>query len=109
MSMHSAHSQPSLYSSATYRTLSASRNSTHWTVETVCSGCSSWNGASGRGSLSPSGSNTFAWAVSKTAVSRPASTSSSFGVHDDLGTFSDSLALGKVPAAVFNAYVKGGK
>ncbi|AEO69821.1 uncharacterized protein THITE_2056800 [Thermothielavioides terrestris NRRL 8126] len=100
--------QPALYPSATYRTLSASRNATHWTVETVCTGCSKWSG-SGSGGLNPSGVNTFAWAVSKTAVAQPASTASSFSIHDDVGMFSESLSLGKVPKATFDAYVNGGR
>jgi len=94
---------PSVYSSATYRTVSASHNSTHWTVETVCTGCSKWSG----GALSATGVNTFAWAVSKTAVSQPANAGSSFQIHNNIGSFGDSLV--KVPKATFDAYVKGAK
>ena len=96
---------PSLYPSATYRTLSASRNNTHWTVETVCSGCSKWSG----GGLSTSSVNTFAWAVSRTAVAQPANSASSFGIHNNVNMFSSGLADAMVPRAVFEAYVKSGK
>ncbi|KAH6651371.1 hypothetical protein F5144DRAFT_84613 [Chaetomium tenue] len=96
---------PDLYPSATYRTVSASRNSTHWTVETVCKGCSKWSG----GGLSATGTNTFAWAVSKTAVAQPANSASSFQIHNNVGMFSEGLEQGKVPAAVFEEYVKGAK
>ncbi|KAK3309371.1 uncharacterized protein B0T15DRAFT_497670 [Chaetomium strumarium] len=99
--------QPSLYPQATYRTLSASRNATHWTVEAVCSGCSAWSG--GSGGLNPSGARTFAWAVSKTAVPQPANTASSFSVHDSANTFQGDLSLAKVPKAAFDAYVRGGR
>ncbi len=96
---------PSTYSSATYRTIAASRNTTHWTVEVACTGCSKWNG----GALSTTDINTFAWAVSKTPVSQPSSSSSSFQIHSNIGMFSESLSVGKVPKAIFDAYAKGGK
>ncbi|KAK4152687.1 hypothetical protein C8A00DRAFT_44288 [Chaetomidium leptoderma] len=96
---------PSVYSSAKYRTVSASRNSTHWMVETVCSGCSKWN----NGGLSTTGVNTFAWAVSQTAVSQPGNSGSSFAIHSNIGMFSESLDQAKVPRAAFEAYVKGAK
>ncbi|KAH6853123.1 hypothetical protein B0I37DRAFT_348609 [Chaetomium sp. MPI-CAGE-AT-0009] len=94
---------PDLYPSATYRTVGASRNSTHWTVETVCSGCSQWSG----GGLSATGTNTFAWAVSETTVAQPANSGSSFEIHDNVGMFSESLEQAKVPAATFEEYVGG--
>ncbi|KAK4234258.1 hypothetical protein C8A03DRAFT_18803 [Achaetomium macrosporum] len=100
-----ARTQPTLYPQATYRILSASRNATHWTVETVCSGCSTWSD----GALNPSGSQSFAWAVSRTAVPQPANTASSFSVHDNYGVFSGSMSLAKVPKAAFDAYVRGGR
>ncbi|KAK3299756.1 uncharacterized protein B0H64DRAFT_351081 [Chaetomium fimeti] len=94
---------PQLYPEATYRTVGASRNSTHWTVETVCSGCSKWSG----GRLSTTGVNSFAWAVSETTVAQPANTASSFQVHDNIGMFSESLEPGTVPAAQFEEHVGG--
>ncbi|KAL2195530.1 hypothetical protein P885DRAFT_78973 [Corynascus similis CBS 632.67] len=94
---------PQAYSSATYRTIAAENNGTHWTVETVCSGCSQWNG----GRLSTTGVNTFAWAVSESPVSQPSNPSSSFEIHDNIGMFSASLEQGKVPQATFDQYVQG--
>ncbi|AEO59519.1 hypothetical protein MYCTH_2119721 [Thermothelomyces thermophilus ATCC 42464] len=96
-------SLPTVYSSATYRIISAETNSTHWTVETVCSGCSRWNGSA----LSTTAVNTFAWAVSKSPVSQPADSSSSFQIHDNIGTFAASLNDAKVPKATFDQYVQG--
>jgi hypothetical protein len=85
--------------------VAASRNSTHWTVETVCTGCSKWSG----GGLSATGVNTFAWAVSKTPVSQPSNAGSSFSIHTNVGMYSEPLTNGKVAKAVFDAYVKGAK
>ncbi|KAM7190457.1 hypothetical protein V8F33_009440 [Rhypophila sp. PSN 637] len=95
---------PSTYSSASYKTLSSSKNSTHWTIELVCTGCSQWTG----GQLSVNGNtiNTFAWAYSKTAVPQPANPSSSFSIHNNVGMFSDNLSVAKVPQATFQEYVK---
>ncbi|KAK4129824.1 iron reductase domain protein [Parathielavia appendiculata] len=95
---------PTVYSGATYRTVSASRNATHWTVETVCSGCSRWSGGAG---LSTTDVNTFAWAVSRTAVSQSGNSGSSFAIHNNVGMFSETLEIAKVPRAVFDAYVRG--
>ncbi|KAL2150911.1 hypothetical protein VTH82DRAFT_6009 [Thermothelomyces myriococcoides] len=94
---------PTVYSSATYRTISAENNGTHWIVETVCSGCSQWSG----GRLSTTGVNTFAWAVSDQPVSNPADPSSTFQVHNNIGSFGTSLDDGKVPQATFDQYVQG--
>ncbi|KAH6633857.1 hypothetical protein B0J18DRAFT_452733 [Chaetomium sp. MPI-SDFR-AT-0129] len=98
----SSRTLPTVYSSATYKTVSASNNGTHWTVETVCSGCSTWSG----GSLSTTGTDTFAWAVGRNAVSQPADPSSSFSVHDTIGTFSGALSQGTVPQATFDEHIK---
>ena len=74
-------------------------------METVCKGCSKWNG----GGLSATGVNTFAWAVSRTAVAQPANAASSFQIHNNVGMFSEGLEQGKVSAAAFEEYVKGAK
>ncbi|KAK3392871.1 hypothetical protein B0H63DRAFT_388255 [Podospora didyma] len=93
---------PGQYSGATYKTLSSSRNTTHWSIEVACTGCSKWSG----GALSTTSINTFAWAVSRTAVSQPASTGSSFSIHSNVGMFSSDLSSAKTPASVFQQYVK---
>ncbi|KAK3693435.1 hypothetical protein B0T22DRAFT_40396 [Podospora appendiculata] len=93
---------PSVYSGATYKTLSSSKNATHWAIEVACTGCSKWNG----GNLDNNGINTFAWAVSKTPVAQPASSSSSFSVHNNVGTFAADLTTAKVPQSVFQQHIK---
>ncbi|KAK0630303.1 hypothetical protein B0T17DRAFT_589870 [Bombardia bombarda] len=99
----SGHTAPTTYSQATYKTLSSSKNATHWTIEVVCSGCSKWSG----GQLSTSGLNTFAFAVSKTPVSQPASSSSAINYHSNFGMLpATDLSAAKVPLSVFQQYVK---
>ncbi|KAK3329290.1 hypothetical protein B0H66DRAFT_585809 [Apodospora peruviana] len=93
---------PGTYSGATYKTLSSSKNSTHWMAEVVCTGCSKWSG----GQLSTTGINTFAWALSRTAVQQPASASSSFSIHNNLGQFSTDLSSAKVSQSVFQQHIK---
>ena len=93
---------PSVYSGATYKTIGSSRNGTHWSIEVVCSGCSRWTS----GSVSSTAGNTFAWAVSKTPVSQPGSSSSSFGVHDMTNIFQSDLSAGKNPVGVFQQHVQ---
>lgn len=93
---------PSVYSSATYRTLRSSRNTTHWTVEVACTGCSKWSG----GQLKPNDLNVFAWAVSRTAPSQPANANSNFAIHNNVGMFTESLTYAKNTAAVFTEYVR---
>ncbi|KAH8893466.1 CBD9-like protein [Thozetella sp. PMI_491] len=93
---------PTSYRSATYTVLSSSVNSTHWSVEVVCSGCSKWSG----GSLRPSDINTFAWAVSRNKPSQPSSPDSSFPEHTNVGMFTEDLSLAKSPQSVFQQYVQ---
>ncbi|VBB71295.1 Putative protein of unknown function [Podospora comata] len=99
---------PGLYSGATLRTLSTARNSTHWTVEVVCTGCSRWNSQQNGGRLeTQSGSaSTFAWAISRTAVPQPSNPSGSFPVHNNQGMFSNALDFGKNARATFTQYVQ---
>jgi len=92
---------PTMYSGATYKVLSSSRNSTHWMTEVACTGCSKWSG----GQLKPDGLNTFAWAVGKRAVAQPSSASSTFYEHSNVGTFTSSLANAKNPQAAFRQYI----
>jgi hypothetical protein len=42
-------------------------------------------------------------------VSQPGNSGSSFAIHSNVGMFSESLASGKVPRAVFEAYVRGAR
>ncbi|KAK4231651.1 hypothetical protein QBC38DRAFT_201091 [Podospora fimiseda] len=92
---------PTTYSSATYKTLSSSRNTTHWSVEVVCTGCSRWSG----GSINTQGYGQFAWALSRTAVPQPSNPSSSFSIHSNVGMISEPLDYGKNPRDVFTAWI----
>jgi len=99
--LYSGRTLPTTYSGATYKTLSQSRNSTHWTVEVVCTGCSKWNG----GSVNTQGYGQFAWALSRTAVPQPGSAGSSFSIHNNVGMISESLDSGKNARDVFTGWV----
>ncbi|KAK0657973.1 hypothetical protein B0T16DRAFT_315189 [Cercophora newfieldiana] len=93
---------PPVYSSATYKTLKSSRNATHWSVEVACTGCSRWSG----GQINTNGLSMFAWAMSRSQVSQPASASSSFSIHNSVGTFTEPLTSAKNPASAFSTYVR---
>ncbi|CAK7204859.1 hypothetical protein SEUCBS139899_007621 [Sporothrix eucalyptigena] len=95
------HTLPAAYTGASYTTLSSSKNSTHWALSVVCSGCSQWSGAS----LAPSTANTIAWASSTRAVTTPSSNTSTFGYHTGRGTVTVDLTAARVPQAVFDQYV----
>ncbi|KAK3987663.1 hypothetical protein QBC44DRAFT_343808 [Cladorrhinum sp. PSN332] len=92
---------PGTYSSATYKTLSSSRNATHWSVEVVCTGCSRWTG----GSINTQGYGQFAWALSRTAVPQPSNPSGSFAIHNNVGMISEPLDFGKNSREVFTGWV----
>ncbi|KAK4444156.1 cellobiose dehydrogenase [Podospora aff. communis PSN243] len=93
---------PTVYNQATYKTLRSSRNDTHWSVEVACTGCSRWSG----GQINTSGLAMFAWAMSRSQVSQPASTSSNFPYHNSVGTFTEPLTSAKNPASAFATYIR---
>src|SRR3569833_84380 len=92
---------PGAYSGASYTTLASTKNSTHWMIEVLCSGCSRWSGRS----LRPTDVNTLAWAVGKAPVSQPSNNGSSFARHTNNGMFSVDLTTAKVSRAAFQQYV----
>ena len=95
------HTYPTPYAGATYTTLpSSTSNATHWKLDVLCTGCSSWT-AKG---LDPASASTFAYASSGTAPTEPANNASRFGIHNAKGKFSGNLAAGK--NADFDSLVK---
>ena len=81
--------------------LSGVANATHWSITTLCTGCSSW----GTTNLDPtSAAATFAWASSATAPGTPADPASRFGIHNQKGKFTHDLAGAK--NANFDSLVK---
>ncbi|KAK4464611.1 hypothetical protein QBC42DRAFT_170844 [Cladorrhinum samala] len=94
-------SQPTVYSGATLKSLSSSRNGTHWSVEVVCTGCSKWNNKG----LNVNGPTTFSWAFSTTAVQNPGNSAGNFPVHTSSGVFSQPLDYGKNAKTLFTNYI----
>lgn len=93
---------PTNYPQATLTTLSQFANSTHWTVEILCSGCSRWSG----GQLLPNEYNGFAWALSTTKVTQPSNPNANFAIHTNVGNFNTQLRDGRVSSSVFQQYVR---
>ncbi|KAK1752754.1 hypothetical protein QBC47DRAFT_349587 [Echria macrotheca] len=100
---------PQPYSGATFKLLSSSKNSTHWTAEVACTGCTRW-GSSGQ--IRPDSTNSFSWAVGdRGSVSNPSSSSSSFKEHINNGALSTGALTkyGKNTASAFQAHYSSGK
>ncbi|RYP42798.1 hypothetical protein DL768_010212 [Monosporascus sp. mg162] len=91
-----AHVQPDIYDPAVYTTLKGSTaNATHWTLTTLCRGCSQWvqNGGA-RTTLDPgTTAASFAFAASPTPPLDPADPWSPFEIHTEHGLFTLDLRL----------------
>ncbi len=76
--LHSSRTYPTPYTGATYTVLSGSTtNSTHWTLNVLAKGVSSF----GTTKLNPAGSVSLAYAISATPPTEPANNASRFGIH----------------------------
>ena len=96
---------PTVYDTAKYQLLSGVTNATHWTISTLCTGCSSWEASGKTVNLDPSSAAaSFAWASSGTAPATPADPASRFGIHNAKGKFTSDLAGAK--NANFDSLVK---
>ncbi len=97
---------PTAYVGASYTVLPSSKaNSTHWQLDVICSGCSSWAGAAGKASLDPAGTAVaLAYATSGTAPADPANNASRFGIHNAKGKWTHDLGSAKL--ADFASIVK---
>jgi hypothetical protein len=70
-------------------------NSTHWTVNALCSGCTGWQSNEDvRYALNGTGTTEFAWAYGTSAVEDPARNDSAFNVHAAYGKWTHDLNLG---------------
>jgi glucose/arabinose dehydrogenase len=79
-------------------------NATHWTVQAVCRGCTSWQANDGSDyALNGTGTTQFAWARGGGAVGTPSDNSSAFPVHQDFGKWTHDLNAARSPN--FNAWV----
>jgi len=96
---------PTVYDTAKYQLLSGVANATHWSLTTLCTGCSSWDQAGKAVNLNPSNAAaSFAWASATAPPGTPADPASRFGIHNQKGKFTSDLAGAK--NANFDALVK---
>lgn len=96
---NSAHTAPAVYTGATYTVLPTSvTNATHWKLDVLAQGVSSWTDASGKtASLNPaSTAASLAWASAARAVTQPANNASAFPGHDAKGKFTADLSSAKL-------------
>ncbi|KAF2831354.1 cellulose binding iron reductase-like protein [Ophiobolus disseminans] len=72
-------------------------NSTHWTVNALCKGCTGWiNSEETRYALNGTGTTEFAWAYGINAVQDPARNDSGFNVHAAWGKWRHDLNAARI-------------
>ncbi|KAH9896345.1 hypothetical protein F4778DRAFT_772208 [Xylariomycetidae sp. FL2044] len=100
-----AHTLPDVYDGATYQVLKGSTsNSTHWTLNVLCTGCSQWVEDGETDQVDPdSTSATLGFAAAETPPTNPSDTGSTFTVHTHYGGFSFDMSLAQ--SEDFDAYV----
>ncbi|KAI0189903.1 iron reductase domain protein [Astrocystis sublimbata] len=100
------HVLPEPYAGATYRVLRGSTvNATHWTLTTLCSGCSNWPASSDETTLNPKNESAkFAYALSPTPPAQPADNTSSITKHTVHDSFTLTLAAARTDR--FEEYIR---
>jgi hypothetical protein len=72
-------------------------NSTHWTVNALCRGCTGWqNNEDTRYALNGTGTTQFAWAYGVSQVEDPARNDSAFNVHQAWGKWTHDLNAARI-------------
>jgi glucose/arabinose dehydrogenase len=72
-------------------------NSTHWTVNALCKGCTGWqNNEDNRQVLNATGTTEFAWAYGVSQVENPARNDSAFNVHQAWGKWTHDLNAARI-------------
>ncbi|KAK8133450.1 hypothetical protein PG984_005462 [Apiospora sp. TS-2023a] len=102
-----AHTMPSAYTGATYTVLKGSAsNGTHWSLTTLCRGCSQWNASGSINSLDPAATApvNLAYALSRSAPAQPANNASRIAIHNAKGTLALDMAAAKT--SKFDEYVR---
>jgi hypothetical protein len=80
-------------------------NSTHYTVNALCKGCTGWmNNEENRYFLPFNGTTEFAWAYGSNGVEDPAKNTSAFNVHEEYGKWFHDLNAARIDN--FDALVK---
>ena len=100
---------PGAYQGATYEVLKGSgSNATHWTLTTLCRGCSQWKTDNGTvvAGLDPAATSpvNVAYALSQKAPAQPANNASSIGFHSAKGPLKLDLAAARTDR--FEEYVR---
>ncbi|KAK8095090.1 hypothetical protein PG997_001775 [Apiospora hydei] len=102
---------PGPYAGAMYTVLKGSEaNSTHWTLTTLCRGCSQWTATAQRGtnskSLDPAATAPvdLAYALSVTLPAEPANNASRISYHSSRGALALDMAVAKT--SKFDKYVQ---
>ncbi|KAK6953289.1 hypothetical protein Daesc_005590 [Daldinia eschscholtzii] len=102
-----AHVQPEIYEQANHTVLQGSTaNATHWTLTTLCQGCSTWIHNGGAKEVLDPGATaaSFAFAASAVPPVDPTDSLSPFGIHSEHGIFTLDLAAAK--SEQFNSWVE---
>jgi hypothetical protein len=72
-------------------------NSTHWTVNALCKGCTGWqSNEDARYALNATGTTEFAWAYGTSGVQDPARNDSAFNVHAAVGKWRHDLNAARI-------------
>ena len=72
-------------------------NSTHWTVNALCKGCTGWQDVEeARRVLNGTGTTQFAWAYGVSPVEDPARNDSAFNVHEKWGKWTHDLNAARI-------------
>ncbi|KAI1762854.1 iron reductase domain protein [Hypoxylon sp. FL1150] len=103
----SAHVQPDLYDPAAHTVLKGSTvNDTHWTLTTLCQGCSTWVHNGGAKEVLDPGATaaSFAFAASAVPPVDVADPATPIGIHSEHGVFTVDLAAAK--SAQFGTWVE---
>ena len=94
----SAHMQPEIYEAAEHTILKGSTaNDTHWTLTTLCKGCSTWIHNGGAKEVLDPGAQaaSFAFAASALPPADPTDSFSPIDIHSEHGIFTLDLAAAK--------------
>ncbi|TVY81796.1 Cellobiose dehydrogenase [Lachnellula suecica] len=102
-----AYHPPTIYNgTAVAISKTSSVNSTYWTAELVCSGCSSWLG----GSVGAFGNVPLGWALSSSPLANPASSNGSIPYHNvGKDHFEINITNARNTPSQFGALISGAK
>lgn len=98
LTINSGISLPQPYDQAEHKLLKGTKtNSTHWTVNALCQGCTGWQSNEDvRYALNGTGTTEFAWAYGTSAVEDPARNDSAFNVHAAWGKWTHDLNAARI-------------